>query len=1076
MKIINRLLFVLALACTLLPVAGESIITVQAKEDKGLYPMACAAYEVDNVNASGGFDTVGCYNDYSSALAVMKTLSDDGVVRHAGSYSQTRIIAMNNGIAYAYPFRSGSTMMYYFSRSDLSASGATTYSYQHVPMAYYDTISYNGSGEGSVRININGFDGYVDLKNVDLVPVRFFKTNQPILMGGNESYYNTPEQPYWLRPSMNSFEVIQNGNYKDMIFRSYSGYSSAASGAPEAFDTYTILPAAEWMETGRTYYSYDAIHYYYDVAFHDYAGEYFIYYQFLPLRSRSSIPASAYDNYLNDAGISSSSKLRGNGQAFIDGQNQYGVNALLTYAMACLESGHGTSYIAQTKNNFFGWKAYDSDISQAASFSSVKDGIMTQMATNLAGYLDMDDWRFYGSMLGNKGNGLNVKYCSAVYWGLDIAAIAYRIDKTANQFNGSLTDLNKETLGYVRSLGAYASFRADGTKDYDLSSAGRSYQSYPMVVVLSEEGDWYRTQCTNPIVNGKIHRVFSVSDARAYDWENSVGYWQKKDLTIVSESVNAGLVPSGPRVETSSDLVWKDQAVTFSGSSYRPGIWLSEENQITVVNELVDTSLKPVMTLNTAVSTEGKDVVRWQTASSDLSELPNGIYYFRSTYTYSRLGDYSSWFYITGKEVPEDMKMNGKLYHFVLDDQNFVRLEVSAIRCAEGEHLEENACVVDPPAEKPAEETPPAEEAPTEETKPAEETPVEEPEPAVPEEVTAEPEENAEEEQPKEIPVDPVSAELTQRVDEDGNYILLPDDANMLRGIDSITLNENQEVELNGMAFFVGKDAKLNGSVAHALVLVNTETGEEITLPAETNDYDHLMQGGRSDYEAVGFAAKIPLLTIPEGSYYVRIRTNNSGRIGEGAVFTSLDADYTVENELGQKVHFFANPLSHYRLEISVEYQNLDTESISRPSRMISRFGYNSLSVEEGILKLDGFAFMYGTDHNQETDPQYRLWLQDESGTVFGPYEAEERNSDYDYSKYMNLINDMSRASFRVEADLKDLPNGLYRIYLGIDTDTCHDLFEIYSLQDDQISSASKDHSYELFTTNTRRRILLDIE
>ena len=1068
MKIINRLLFVLALACTLLPVAGESIITVQAKEDKGLYPMACAAYEVDNVNASGGFDTVGCYNDYSSALAVMKTLSDDGVVRHAGSYSQTRIIAMNNGIAYAYPFRSGSTMMYYFSRSDLSASGATTYSYQHVPMAYYDTISYNGSGEGSVRININGFDGYVDLKNVDLVPVRFFKTNQPILMGGNESYYNTPEQPYWLRPSMNSFEVIQNGNYKDMIFRSYSGYSSAASGAPEAFDTYTILPAAEWMETGRTYYSYDAIHYYYDVAFHDYAGEYFIYYQFLPLRSRSSIPASAYDNYLNDAGISSSSKLRGNGQAFIDGQNQYGVNALLTYAMACLESGHGTSYISQTKNNFFGWKAYDSDISQAASFSSVKDGIMTQMATNLAGYLDMDDWRFYGSMLGNKGNGLNVKYCSAVYWGLDIAAIAYRIDKTANQFNGSLTDLNKETLGYVRSLGAYASFRADGTKDYDLSSAGRSYQSYPMVVILSEEGDWYRTQCTNPIVNGKIHRVFSVSDARAYDWENSVGYWQKKDLTIVSESVNAGLVPSGPRVETSSDLVWKDQAVTFSGSSYRPGIWLSEENQITVVNELVDASLKPVMTLNTAVSTEGKDVVRWQTASSDLSELPNGIYYFRSTYTYSRLGDYSSWFYITGKEVPEDMKMNGKLYHFVLDDQNFVRLEVSAIRCAEGEHLEENACVVDPPAEKPAEETPPAEEAPTEETKPAEETPVEE--------VTAEPEENAEEEQPKEIPVDPVSAELTQRVDEGGNCILLPDDANMLRGIDSITLNENQEVELNGMAFFVGKDAKLNGSVAHALVLVNTETGEEITLPAETNDYDHLMQGGRTDYEAVGFAAKIPLLTIPEGSYYVRIRTNNSGRIGEGAIFTSLDADYTVENELGQKVHFFANPLSHYRLEISVEYQNLDTESISRPSRMISRFGYNSLSVEEGILKLNGFAFMYGTDHNQETDPQYRLWLQDESGTVFGPYEAEERNSDYDYSKYMNLINDMSRASFRVEADLKDLPNGLYRIYLGIDTDTCHDLFEIYSLQDDQISSASKDHSYELFTTNTRRRILLDIE
>ena len=147
---------------------------------------------------------------------------------------------------------------------------------------------------------------------------------------------------------------------------------------------------------------------------------------------------------------------------------------------------------------------------------------------------------------------------------------------------------------------------------------------------------------------------------------------------------------------------------------------------------------------------------------------------------------------------------------------------------------------------------------------PEEKEPVEE----APAQETEQKEENIEEVLPETVPADPVSAELEQRLDQDGNYILLPDDANMLRGVDSITLNENQEVELNGMAFFVGKDAKLNGSVAHALILVNTETGEEITLPAETNDYDHLMQGGRTDYEAVGFAAKIPLLTIPEGSYY----------------------------------------------------------------------------------------------------------------------------------------------------------------------------------------------------------------
>ncbi len=1065
MKIIHRLLLVLSLCSTVLPVARKSMLTVEAKEDKGQYPMACSAYEVDNVNSTGGFDKVGCYNDYSSALAAMKTLSDDGVVRHAESYSQTKIIAMNTGIAYAYPFRDGTTMMYYYSRSDLSASGATTYSYQHVPAQYFDTISYNGHGEGSVRVNINGFEGFVSLKDCDLVPVRFFRENLPVLMGGSETYYSTPEQPYWLRPAMNTFEVFQNGGYKDMLFTAYYGYSSAADGSPEIISSNTVLPAASWMETGRTYYSNDGIHYYFDMSFHDYAGEYFIYYQFLPLRSRSAIPASAYEKYLNDNNISGSSKLRGNAQAFIDGQNQYGVNALLTYAMACLESGYGTSQIAQTKNNFFGWKAYDSDISQASSYSSVRDGIMSQMATNLAGYLDMDDWRFYGSMLGNKGNGFNVKYCSAVYWGLEIAAIAYRIDKASCNYSGELTDMNRETLGYVRSLGAYASFDASGSRDYDLSSANRTYQSYPMVVILGEKGDWYKTQCTNNIIGGKIWRVLSAADARSYDWEGSVGYWRRTDLAIVSESVNAGTVPSGPKTESAGQLAMPENTISYSGESYRPGIYVTEDNQITVTNELVDRSFTPVMTLNTAVSTEGKDAVRWTAESADLSALEPGIYYLRTTYAYSRYSEYSSWFYISTDTVPEDVKLNGKLYHFVLDDQKFVRLEVSPITCGEGEHLEGNACAADP-----LKEETPAEPAPQEQTESKENEPA--PAESVPETEKTKPE--AGESTP--VPADPVSAEVSQKTDDEGNYVLPVDDANLLRGMDSAVLNENNEIELKGMAFFVGQDAEMNGSVAHTLLLVNTETNEEISLGAETTDYDQLMKGGRINYEAVGFEAKIPLMKIPEGDYYLRIRTNNSGRIGEGAIFTTKDPDFSVVNEIGQEVHFFANSLSNYRLEISVSYQSLDFSDVSRPSKMISRFGFNEFTAAGGRLSLDGYAFMHGADHGAASDTRYQLYLQDQSGTVFGPYEGETRNSDYDFAAFLGLDNDLSRASFRLEADLSELPNGEYRVYLAMDTDEYHDLFELYSLQDYHQTDTFDGRTCVLRTSSTRRRFLLEIE
>lgn len=57
-------------------------------------------------------------------------------------------------------------------------------------------------------------------------------------------------------------------------------------------------------------------------------------------------------------------------QPFVDAENNYGINSLFILAHADIESAHGTSYFARTRNNLFGFNAVDSDPNEAASYTS----------------------------------------------------------------------------------------------------------------------------------------------------------------------------------------------------------------------------------------------------------------------------------------------------------------------------------------------------------------------------------------------------------------------------------------------------------------------------------------------------------------------------------------------------------------------------------------------------------------------------------------------------------------------------------------------------------------------------------
>lgn len=104
--------------------------------------------------------------------------------------------------------------------------------------------------------------------------------------------------------------------------------------------------------------------------------------------------------------------LQGLGKYYIEAEQTYNVSALALAAMSALESQWGTSNFAKTRNNLFGWQAYDADVQKARHFKSKEEAIMTVAKTLRKNYLTPTGPYFNGVTL----YGINVKYASDVNW------------------------------------------------------------------------------------------------------------------------------------------------------------------------------------------------------------------------------------------------------------------------------------------------------------------------------------------------------------------------------------------------------------------------------------------------------------------------------------------------------------------------------------------------------------------------------------------------------------------------------------------------------------------------------------
>ena len=150
-----------------------------------LYPMNCGAgqYEVAVLTNSGTFDRVACTPSWEAAKNQMYGLGDAGVIRHASSGSATKIINMNNGVVYSYPQRGGKNTANINQFSSYQQNMKTTYVTVHREMRWKGLETWNGDGNGNVHVVLTGFDGYISLSDVDLVPMKAVTDDIPLYLG-----------------------------------------------------------------------------------------------------------------------------------------------------------------------------------------------------------------------------------------------------------------------------------------------------------------------------------------------------------------------------------------------------------------------------------------------------------------------------------------------------------------------------------------------------------------------------------------------------------------------------------------------------------------------------------------------------------------------------------------------------------------------------------------------------------------------------------------------------------------------------------------------------------------------------
>lgn len=499
----------------------------------GFYALGLGAINLQIAKNDGTFLFVSSCASVSDALTAMnQNASEDAVITNESG----TVLAMKRGMAVSATYlqsMANQTLSFIDNYGDNKPYITNGYA-----MYFNSSSVYNGEFVASV--SISGLTNRALASQLRLIPYVFYEEGGAFA----DKYF------------LDFYSV--NGNNE--LVHNLSTFTKLSDSWKEVCEMYPIVvdKAPSFMSQEVRYYSSDGKNFYSDSKLTNKVGTHYIYYKYLSYRSKTNYTEAELNSYIqytnntyNTYSTDTQSAILNKAAAFLNAQNNYGINAALEIAFANHESYYGKSNIAITKNNLFGINAVDSNPNQAAdSFFSIDDCISEHTRRVLSrGYFDAyayipssltindpvydggtagGDWRYFGSSAGNKAFGVNVAYASDPYHGEKIAAHMYRLDKYLgfkDYKNYKLGETNKITE-------VYSGPDINSQKLYQLSH--RRNNSYPLgipVIILGEQGNFYKIQSDMPVRFDVAGNTSGLSFYKwSYDLNTAVAFVLKSDI------------------------------------------------------------------------------------------------------------------------------------------------------------------------------------------------------------------------------------------------------------------------------------------------------------------------------------------------------------------------------------------------------------------------------------------------------------------------------------------------------------------------------------------------------------------
>lgn len=539
-----------------------------------IIPKTNANYEVALAYSDGSFTFVGTADTLEEAKEMIENIvlpmSEESIIPSVISSNGQVVYATNsmgriwkhiNGV----PDTTINNISYVYSTAERAEQRYSAFTY--VNHGYVDDVPIVEDRGTVAKIQVSGYQGWVNKdsssSDYDLIVVPINQVKDP------------------------SCYLVKNGYLYHYITKNMT--SSTVTGS-----SLRVGPAPDYLKEGKDYYSYDGIYFYEGNTIEEGLNKlisdlknnvsanavnkdnpYYNYYKYIPFRTRTNYTSTELNEFIN-ANTSANSKLRGLGEVLIECQNKYGVNALLTLAVAINESSWGASYYAQNYNNLFGIGAVDFAPDGAYQFQTPGDSVR-EFAKNFisSGYSNPDDYRYYGGYLGDKSLGANVKYASDPFWGEKAAQHVFTAE--LNMSNWNLNDL-KDYNGYQLAIytGANQVISKTGSLLYNVNSTVSGFGAYPgnvIALVYEEKNSSGKYEIFPEVINPINGNGYSSYDG-VYNW-NSRAYISSNNVKLINKT-KSSFIPGYKKEDVNKDDTIDIQDISELALKYN----ISKDNNI----------------------------------------------------------------------------------------------------------------------------------------------------------------------------------------------------------------------------------------------------------------------------------------------------------------------------------------------------------------------------------------------------------------------------------------------------------------------------------------------------------------